>query len=74
MIPQRCFEDSAAAAEAAVSGLVFEFTMPVAGDVRFYIADGGGCGDNRGNVYVTLDDPAVPAARRTWSALKAGYR
>lgn len=68
------FEASAAAAAAAVAGLVFEFEMPEAGDVRFYLRDGGGCGDNRGNVHVDLDDPAVPAERQTWSSLKTAYR
>lgn len=68
------WEPTAAAAEAAVAGTVFQFDLAASGDVSFVVNDGGGCGDNRGGVVVTLDDPAVAGEARSWSALKSAYR
>jgi hypothetical protein len=68
------FLPTATDADASVDGVVFEFDLPQAADVRFVVNDGGGCGDNRGTMIITLDDPAVPVEGATWSTLKATYR
>ena len=68
------FLPSRAAAEAAISGMVFTFDLPADATVAFYHTDGGGCGDNRSYVTVSLDDPIVGNDRSSWGEIKSAYR
>jgi len=63
---------SPTAAAAEVAGMVFELTLATAGQVVFATIDNP-CGDNRGTVYVTIDDP-VGVESRSWGTLKAMHR
>lgn len=72
--PGTGWQPTRAASEAQNAGVVYTFEMAAAGEARFYISDGGGCGDNRSYVTVTLDDLTVENSASTWGALKSTYR
>lgn len=61
------------AAAASVAGMVFEFPLATAATVSFFFPDTP-CGDNRGTVTVSLDDPVVPVASAHWGTIKSSYR
>jgi len=68
------FQATRVLAAAETAGMIFTFDLAAPGEVRFFIKDGGGCGDNRSSVTVTLDDLSVPDKAQSWGALKSIYR
>lgn len=56
------FHPSQASAQAAAAGLLAELDLPMSSQVTFYVQDGGGCGDNRGQVTLALLDQVVAAS------------
>lgn len=66
------FQPTSSAAEAGALG-TYPITLTTASQVSFYLSDGGGCGDNRGNITLQLESP-VPTVPATWGAIKGLYR
>lgn len=58
------FHPTQAAAQAAAVGLLFELELAQSSSVSFFVQDGGGCGDNRGQVTLALLDQTAAATDR----------